>query len=401
MVAYRTMWSSDIPVLRPGDVVAVRLEPGPTWRGLVELVWGAGAALFPLDHRLPAAEADALLALARPTVLVDARQGRRLEGGVEAPEGDAVLVATSGTSGSSRIVRLSRSAIDAAAASSALALEADPHDEWLCCLPLGHIGGLLVLLRSVLLGAPAAVHARFDPTAVAALPNVRFVSVVPTMLARMLDHGDDVARYRAILVGGSPMPAEMRDRARAAGARVVATYGLTESCGGVVYDGVALPGVGVRIGPRGGVQLSGPTLMRGYRFDDAATTAALTPDGWLKTRDAGDLGPDGRLRVLGRMDDVILTGGEKVWPEEVENVLRIHPSVSDALVAGRDDEGWGQRVVAWIELAPGATAPDLEAIRDFVGNRLPRFRAPRELHVVVELPRTPLGKIRRSAIEPD
>jgi O-succinylbenzoic acid--CoA ligase len=395
------VWSPDIPVLRPGDVVAVRLEPGTAWRGLIELVWGAGAALFPIDHRLPPAEVEELLRFARPTVLVDPEGGRRVANGVEAPEGDAVLIATSGTSGSVKIVRLSRAAIDAAVAASALALEADPHDPWLCCLPLGHIGGLLVVMRSVLLGAPVAVHERFDPAAVRAVENVRFLSVVPTMLARLLDHGDDVSRYTAILVGGGPFPGELRERARRAGAHVVGTYGLTESCGGVVYDGVPLPGVGVRVGPRGGVQLSGPTLMRGYRFDDDATTATFTPDGWLKTRDAGDLGPDGRLRVLGRLDDVILTGGEKVWPAEVEEALRAHPAIGEAHVAGVADDEWGQRVVAWVELVPGADPPELEEIRDHVGALLPRFRAPRELHVMDALPRTSLGKVRGSLLEPD
>ncbi len=395
------MWSPDIPVLRPGDVVAVRLEPGPTWRGLVELIWGAGAAIFPVDHRLPESEVPALLELARPTVVVDPGGGSRLEEGVDAPEGDAVLVATSGTSGSTKIVRLSRSAIDAAVAASALALETDPHDEWLCCLPLGHIGGLLVLLRSVLLGAPVAIHARFDPEAVASVHGARFLSLVPTMLARLLEHGADLSGYRAILVGGAGLSEELRDRARDAGGNVVATYGLTESCGGVVYDGVPLPGMEARIGPRGGIQLAGPTLMRGYRFDEAATTETFTPDGWLKTRDAGDLGPDGRLRVLGRMDDVILTGGEKVWPAEIEDVLRTHPAIADAYVAGRPDPEWGQRVVAWIEVVPGADPPDVDAVRDHVGSRVPRFRAPREVRVVEHLPRTALGKVRGSAIEPD
>ncbi|MEX2274929.1 MAG: fatty acid--CoA ligase family protein [Actinomycetota bacterium] len=395
------MWSSDIPVLRPGDVVAARMEPGPEWRGLVELVWGAGAALFPIDHRLPSAEVDPLLAAVRPAVLVDPRGGRRLDGAVPAPEGDAVLVATSGTAGAPKIVRLSRSSVDAAVAASALALEADPHDGWLCCLPLGHIGGLLVLLRSVLLGAPVAIHARFDPEAVAAVAGVRFVSLVPRMLARLLDRGVDVARFRTILVGGGALPVELRDRARGAGATVVETYGLTESCGGIVYGGVPLPGVGVRIGPQGGIQLSGAMLMRGYRFDEAATAAVFTPDGWLKTRDAGDLGPDGRLRVLGRMDEVIVTGGEKVWPAEIEMALRAHPKVAQVAVAGRPDEDWGARVVAWVVPADPLDPPTLGELREHVGGSLPRYRAPRELEVVDQLPRTALGKLRRSRLEPD
>jgi O-succinylbenzoic acid--CoA ligase len=385
--------------LEAGDLVAVRLPPGPVWADLVASVWDAGAALLPVDGRMPEAEARALIGRARPTVVLDARGQARPPDGVPAGAEVVAVIHTSGTAGVPKLVEFDRRAIDAAVASSALALEASPNDPWLCCLPLAHIGRLLVLLRSVLLGAPVAVHPRFDVDAVAAEPDVAFVAVVPTMLGRLLDAGVDVARFRAVLVGGAALPGSLRDRAETSGAIVVETYGLTESCGGVVYDGRPLPGTSVRLaGDTGGIELHGPTLMRGYRFDPGGTAAAFTPDGWLRPGDAGWLDGDRRLHVIGRLDDLINSGGEKVWPQEVEDVLETHPRIAEAAVSGREDPKWGQRVVAFVVPTDPADPPTLDEVRDHVGGRLARFKAPRELVVLDELPRTPSGKVRRRAL---
>ncbi len=384
--------------LAPGDVVAVTLLPGPGWADLVRWVWDAGAALLPVDHRLPEPEVHRLLERARPTVVLTpdgaARSG---DGRPEEPE-VALVVPTSGTGGEPKLVRFDRAAIDAAVAASALALEATPQDRWLCCLPLGHVGGLLVLLRGVLLGAPVVVHPRFDPHAVALEREVAFTSLVPTMLRRLLDARVPLAGYRGLLVGGAHLPADLRARAEAAGARVVETYGLTESCGGVVYDGLPLPGTGVRMSEEGEIQLRGSTLMRGYRADPEATAAAFTPDGWLRTGDAGELDRAGRLHVIGRADELINTGGEKVWPQQVEAVLAAHPKVAEVAVGARLDPEWGERVVAWVVPADPAEPPSLPELRDAVADRLPRYAAPRELVLVRALPRTPSGKVRRSAL---
>ena len=387
-----------MPALMPGDVVAVRGDLGAGWRALLETAWGAGAALFPMHPRLSSSEAGDLLALARPTILVDAAGAARVAGGAPV-EGDvAFLVATSGTAGAPKLVELARPAVTAAVAASAAALGGDPRGTWLCCLPLGHVGGLLVVLRSIVLGAPVEIHARFDPRAVAAVENVRWISLVPTMLARMLDAGSNLGTYSAILVGGGPLPDELRRRSSAAGARVVETYGLTESSGGVVYDGRALPGVRVRTGDAGAIEIAGPTLMTGYRFDPAATASAFTEDGWLRTRDAGAVDGEGRLRVLGRLDELIVSGGEKIWPQDVEEALGGHPKVAEVAVAGRPDPHWGSRVVAFVVPTDPASPPSLEELRDFAGVRIARFRAPRELVVAAHLPRTPTGKVRRSAL---
>jgi o-succinylbenzoate---CoA ligase len=393
------MRSSDLPKFRHGDLVAVRLPPGPEWVELVRGIWDAGAAMLAIDHQLDDTAAAELLARARPTRTLDAGGWTRPDGGAPA-EGEVVLVvATSGTAGEPKLVQFDRHAIDAAVAASALTLEAGAHDRWLCCLPLAHVGGLLVLLRAVLLGGPVSVHARFDPKAIANEPEVTYTALVPTMLVRLLDAGVDLSRFRAILVGGAALPDELRKRAERAGAAIVETYGLTESCGGVVYDGLPFAGTEVRIDPEThGIELRGPTLMRGYRFDPVGTARAFTSDGWLRPGDTGELDSDGRLRVHGRLDDLINSGGERIWPQEVETVLRDHPKVAEVAVAGRADPEWGQRVVAFVVPADPSDPPALQELRDHAATRISRYKAPRELILLETLPLNRGGKLRRSAL---
>ena len=383
--------------LQPEDVVAVALPPGPEWLDIVAGTWEAGAAVFPVDHRMLAAEARALLDRARPTVLLDGRGPRRVHGVAAEPQ-VALVVHTSGTDGAPKLVEFDRRAIDAAVASSALALLATPEDAWICCLPLAHAGGLLVLLRGLLLGAPVRVHRAFDPAAVAAETDAAFVSIVPTMLVRLLEHRADLSHLRAILVGGAHLSPTVRGSAERAGGHVIETYGLTESCAGVVYDGRPLPGTEMRINTEGGIELRGPTLMLGYRFDPVGTAAAFTEDGWLKPGDAGEIDAEGRLHVVGRADELINTGGENVWPDEVESALRGHPKIAEIAVGGRLDHEWGQRVVAWVVPTNTADPPTLEEIRAFASTSIARHKAPREIVVVRELPHTFSGKIRRTAL---
>jgi len=369
---------------------------------LVRDVWAAGAALLPIDPRLPRPEAEALLRLARPTALIEERGGEavseRLDDGEPVDEGVVLVVHTSGTQGDPKLVQFDRSAIDGAVAASAFALEARPRDPWICCLPLAHVGGMLVLLRGVLFGAPVAVHPSFDPALVKAERDVAFISVVPTMLLRLLDAGVDLARFRAILVGGAHLTPGIRERAERAGATVIETYGLTESCGGVVYEGLPLPSVEMRVNADGGIELRGPMLMLGYRFDPATTKQAFTDDGWLRPGDAGEIDAQGHLHVVGRIDDLINTGGERVWPQEVETALREHRKVADVGVGGRLDAEWGQRVVAFVVPVDPSSPPSLEELRDFAAGRIGRHKAPRELVLVDELPLTLSGKLRRAAI---
>ena len=375
--------------LRRGDVVAVALPPGEAWLGIAAAAWAAEASLLPVDHRLPDPAARSLLADGRPTVLISPEGWRRVRAGRPADPAVALIMPTSGSSGRPRLVELSRGAVLAAVSASLRALAAGAGDGWVSCLPLAHIGGLLVLLRGALGGAPLLFRGPGELEPPAGFP---FVSVVPTQLVRALDAGVDLRGYRALLVGGGGMEAALRTRLVAAGAPCVITYGLTQSCGGVVYDGMPLPGVAVRIGEGGEIQLGGPTLLRGYRDGSAA---GLTPDGWLPTGDGGRLDGQGRLHVHGRLDDLIVTGGENVWPGDVEAVLRSHPAVADCAVFGRPDPSWGQRVVAAVVARDPGVPPTLAALREHVGAVLGRHQAPRELVLVESLPRTALGKLRR------
>jgi len=363
--------------LRESDLLAVRLAPGPAWLDVLDAARDAGASVMPIDVRLPSPEVDELLRAARPSALLDDDGSSRLDG---VPcEGDVALVmATSGSSGRPRLVELTREAVSAAVEASLARLGPRVDDSWLCCLPVAHMGGLLVALRARAAGVPIT----FGPLE----PGATLTAVVPTQLVRALDAGTDLSGFRAVLVGGAAL-----DQAVAARFSIVRTYGMTESAGGVVYDGLPLDGVEIRIASEDEIQLRGPMIMRAYRLDPEATARAFTGDGWLRTSDAGRIA-DGRLQVLGRLDDAIVTGGEKVFPLEVETVLRAHPGVADVAVGGRPDPEWGARIVAFIEAA--GESPSLEELRAFARARLPAFKLPRELVVVDALPRTPLGKVR-------
>ena len=363
--------------------MAVTAPPSAAWLTWIREVWDAGAAVLPVDHRLPRSEVDALIARARATAIFDGVQFLRIDGS-RVDEGIALVVATSGSAGEPKAAELTHEALRAAVGSSAARLSIDAGDPWLCCLPVAHMGGMLVLLRNLILGADVEVQAHFDPEG---LDRVRAscTSVVPTMVARIHSAGISLSRFKVVLVGGAALEPALRVPP------LVGTYGMTESCGGVVYDGRALDGVGVRIGEDAEVQLSGPTLMRGYRL---SSSQPFTSDGWLRTQDAGVLS-DGFLHVLGRLDDVIITGGEKVWPQEVEAVLRAHPLVLDVAVVGRPDPEWGAAVTALVVPADPAGPPSLEALRAFCAERIAKFKAPRALEIRAALPHTASGKVAR------
>lgn len=391
----------ELPHVLPGDLVACSLPAASDrWLPLVTAAWEAGAAVLPIDGRLPRRAASELIERAHATLVLAPDRATRLR---DPGDGDGELlavVATSGSTGDARLVELTRDSVAAAVTASAEALGSAASDPWLLCLPPSHIGGMLVLWRHVILGVPVALR-YFSVDAVREAADAAFMSLVPTQLRRLLDAGADLARFRAILIGGASFPPDLAADAAARNANVVTTYGLTESCGGVVYDGLALRGVGVRIGEAGEVQLAGPTLMRSYRSDAVATAAAFTADGWLRTRDAGTIS-DGVLTVHGRLDDAILSGGETVWPLQVEAALSSHPQVAEVAVAGWEDLEWGQRVVAFVVPRDTSAPPTLAALREHVAERLPRYMAPRQMVITTTLPRTTAGnrdgKVRRSEL---
>jgi o-succinylbenzoate---CoA ligase len=368
--------------------------PRPAAAEAVARAWEAGEAVCPLDPDAPAPELKRALAAARPTRLLD-RDGRsRLPGGEPVEPGTAAVVATSGTGGTPKVVELGMDAVRASALASSAALGAGPGDRWLCCLPLHGVAGLAVLARAWHTGVPVEVHQRFDPAAVAAAAGrATLVSLVPTMLRRLLAAGAGPARFRRVLLGGGPLPADLL-QAAAGRVGLVRTYGLTETFGGVVHDGHPLEGVELRVDPDGEIEVRGPMLFRRYRGDPARTAAVLR-DGWLRTGDLGRLEPDGRLVVLGRRDDLVISGGVTVHPLEVEAVLAAHPAVAEAAVAGRPDPEWGQRVAAFVVPRDPTDPPTLAELRAFALERLAAAKAPRELVLVPALPRGPSGKLLR------
>jgi O-succinylbenzoic acid--CoA ligase len=384
---------------RPTDLVAYDLPPGEHWLGILRSHAESGAPFLPVDHRLTTAEKRRLLERAGPSAVIDASGETVYAAGERAdPERAWAVVATSGTAGEPKLAELPRGALQAAVDGSLAALGLEVGAAWVSCLSPAHVGGLLVLLRRVLGGATVTVHERFDAERLLASAPGTSVALVPTMLHRLTQAGADLSRLGVLLVGGGAVGPGLRDDAARLGARVVSTYGLTETCGGVAYEGVPLAGTAVRI-VDGTIQLRGPTLMEGYRGDPAATGAAFTTDGWLRTADAGRIEDDGRLTVLGRIDERIRTGGETVWPEEVEAVLRTHRKVADVAVAGIDDPEWGQLVGAWVVASDPAEPPRLEELRDHCRESdLSSFKIPRELALADRLPRTAGGKLQRSAL---
>jgi O-succinylbenzoic acid--CoA ligase len=386
---------------------AVMLPPadaGPRLLGaLAAALDGSGPALLPLDPALPRARLAALLDAFAPSVIETAQgperyvrphPGRAATPGVGADT--ALVVATSGSTGPPKGTELTASALLASAAASLRRAGAGPGERWLCCLPVFHIAGIQVLVRSLLAGTDPVITGRLEPGALAT-SGCAHVSVVPTQLRRMLDAGDDLTAVKTILLGGAAPPPGLVDAARAAGGRVITTYGMSETSGGCVYNGMPLDDVSVDIGPGGRIRIAGPVLFSGYRLRPDLTAQAR--DGrWFVTSDIGSIGPSGELMVRGRADDVINTGGEKVVAAEVEAALATCAGVRDAAVVGRPDPEWGELVTAAVVPIDPLAPPHLADIRAHVRDRLPGYAAPAALLLVPDMPLLPSGKPDREAL---
>lgn len=351
-----------------------------------------------------------------PVPADDDREIRRLTDALHPGEpiddGVGLVVATSGTTGTPKGAQLTATALRASgdATHRSLGGTATHHSlggtaSWLLALPAHHIAGLQVLLRSLLSGTvPTVVDVTrgFDPAglpaAVAAMAGPRrYCSLVPTQLVKCLDDPaalEALADLDAVLLGGAATPAPVLRRARDAGVRVVRTYGMSETCGGCVYDGTPLDGVRVRVDDESRVWLGGATVAAGYR--GLPDHPAFAEPGWFRTDDAG-LVDDGVLRIVGRLDEAISSGGLTVVPQVVEAVLVEHPTVREVAVVGLPDERLGQRVAA-VVVASGIGTPDLAALREVVTEALGVTAAPRELHVVDALPVRGPGKVDRRAL---
>lgn len=308
---------------------------------------------------------------------------------VGATDDEPLVVETSGSTGAPKRVVLSRRAVLASVGATARRLGGE--GRWLLALPASYVAGAQVVCRSVVAGH-APVLLEDHGSLAAAAEGVDFVSLVPTQLHRALDVPEDVAalgRLRTVLLGGGPIDPALRARAAAAGVRVVATYGSAETAGGCVYDGVALDGVGLATEVDGRLRVSGPTLFDRYDGDPALTGEVLV-DGWFRTADAARIDEDGRLQVLGRVDDMVITGGVNVPAPAVARRLRAHPAVAEAEVLGVPDEEWGTRLVAFV-----VGDVSLEQARAWVAEGHPRSWAPRQLVLLDRLPMLANGKVDR------
>lgn len=320
-----------------------------------------------------------------------------------------MVLTTSGSTGQPKRVLASAASLRASA--EATAERVGGHGHWLLTLPPDHVAGWQVVLRSALAGtSPTRMMGPFTVDAFVAasaqVPQVgpRLVSLVPTQVHRLLTDpagARALATFTAVLIGGAPLPEPLRVKAEEAGVALHRTYGMSETCGGCVYNGTPLRDVQVQLAADGQVLLGGPVLAEGYLDDPTRTAERFTIDGagqrWFRTDDVGELDQDGRLRLLGRVDDMINTGGFKVAPRPIEEALQALPGVREVLVLGVPDPEWGQRVCA-VLTGEQASGLDVAAVRDLLSDTLPRHALPRQVLWLPTLPMLPSGKPDRVAL---
>lgn len=375
-----------------GDHVAIVLPAGEDFAVALHGCLLLGAVAVPIDQRLPEAErarrAAACLITVDRALAGDGDPGAALDP-VHDLDAPAVVIHTSGTTAEAEPVTLTYGNWLWSALGSAVALGLDAEERWLCCLPVAHVGGLSILVRSAIYGTTALVHERFDADRVLAAlrdpAGPTLVSLVPATLSRLLDAGlREPPTLRWALLGGAAIPDRLLDRAAAAGVPVAPTYGMTEACSQVLTNGAPLFCTSVELDPGGEILVSGPTV--------SPTVGPV-----LRTGDRGRVEPDGRITVLGRADAVIISGGENVAPEAVEAVLETHPAVAEAAVHGRADARWGQAVVATV-VARDGHAVDADALIEHCRARLAPWEVPKAIEVADALPRTAAGKLLRRAL---
>jgi len=376
--------------VRVGDRVAIALPPGDQFCIALHAILRLGAVAVPVDLRMTERErariTDGTAEVVDGPVIASQDSGARLRErhDLDAP---AIVVHTSGTSGAPKEVALTYGNWLWSALGSAVALGLHPQERWLSALPLTHVGGLSIVVRSAIYATTAVVHERFETERVLetlmAPAGPTIVSLVPTTLQRLLDAGlRDPPALRWALLGGAPSTTALQGRAAAAGVRVAPTYGLTEACSQVTTLGAPLFCTRVRLAADREILVSGPTV--------AGWAGSSRPV--LATGDIGDWSSDGALRVIGRKADTIISGGENVAPAEVEAVLEAHPDVFEAAVHGRSDPQWGEAVVATV--VADATVEEDE-LRAWCAARLASYKVPKEIAFTTSLPRTGSGKLLR------
>lgn len=386
-----TSWGGEIDTAKwdqrvTDRLVAIDLPGGTRFVDALRRAWDDGDAVLPLDQRLPPAAQEQVLRAMAPAAVIgpDGDQTAR-SGGRSVEPGDALVLATSGTTGDPKGVVLTHAAVAASAEASSRRLGVTSDDHWIACLPLNHVGGLSVVTRALHLGTGLTVLPGVDGDELHRIADERrsegrrcMISLVAAALPRV-----DPDRFATIVLGGARPPAVRPPN-------TVVTYGMTETGSGVVYDGRPLDGVEVTV-IESEIHVRGAMLLRAYRDGRVPLV-----DGWLPTGDLGRIDDSGRLHVDGRRGDLIITGGENVWPDTVETVLRAHRAVVDVAVTGTDDPVWGQIVTAYVVTT--GRPPSLDELREHARPLLPGYALPRRLVFVDELPRTALGKVIRAAL---
>ncbi len=371
---------------------------------LLAWCWARGAAALVLPEPAPQTAVRQLLERLAPAALVEVGEDgrpsvRRLADPAPVADEVALVVTSSGSTGVPKGVELTHAALQASVSASLERLRARAGERWGLALPTHHVAGISVHLRAAALGTRAVIAA--DTPAVGDL-DVEHVALVPSQLDRLLDLGAPVERFATILLGGAPAPAALLARAAAVGARVVRSYGMTETVGGCVYDGVPLRDVEVAVSDAEGViELRGPVLLHGYRDRDEQgqlrSVRPLDEHGWFRTSDRGQL-VGGRLEVTGRADEVLVSGGENVPLAAVREGLLAHPAVADAAVVPVADERWGQVPAAVVVPIDPGVPPTLHDLREHVRRGAPAAYAPASLVVVERLPRDAMGKPSRELL---
>lgn len=363
-------------------LIALDMPAGQAFVERVQAAWESGDAVFPIDQRLPHAAKQRLIGQFKPAELVDSDGVQHIfSESSPTKSGDALVIATSGSTGTPKGVIHTHGSIDAYLAMTANRLGIDSSSHWLLCLPVSHVAGFSIVARSIKIGNPITIQPKFESALVeqAAKNGATHTSLVPTAFKRI-----DPSKFSCILLGGSAAPPDLPKN-------VITTYGMTETLGGIAYNGIPLDSVEIQIVSQQ-ILLRSPSLFRGY----LDSPSKIDEQGWYHTGDSGTFENE-NLNVFGRSDDMIITGGENVWPLAVEEIISKMPGISQVVVSGMPDDDWGQRVIAWATIDSDEVT--LDVVRAFVKDQLPAYCAPTELRIVENFPLTSLGKIDIQALK--